>query len=145
MKYKIIINKDQKEDIIISSREHSELLERIESLLSEEREELFGYRENEAFLLDRKDIYCFYTEGGKVFAECGDGKRLIKERLYRLEELYSEDFVRINQSCLVNVSRIKRFSSSFGGSLLVELKNGYRDYVSRRQLRTVKERIGLKK
>ena len=33
---------------------------------------------------------------------------------------------------------------TLGGSLTVVLKNGYRDYVSRRQLKAVKERMGLR-
>ena len=54
-----------------------------------------------------------------------------------------EGFVRINQSCLGNVRRIARFDASIGGSLMVTFENGHRDYVSRRQLKTVKERMGM--
>lgn len=144
MKYKIVIDKDQQEDIIISSRDKTELLARIESMLGEYQDELFGYRDKEALRLIKEDVFCFYAEDGRVYAEVNEGKLLVKERLYRLEEMCSSDFVRVNQSCLVNISKIKKFSSSFGGSLRVELINGYRDYVSRRQLKEVKERIGLK-
>ena len=143
MKYKIVINSEQEEDAVISLRERGELLGRIESVLSE-REELFGYKDNEAVRLDAAELYCFFIEGGRVYALCSSGKYLIKDRLYRLERSYSEDFVKINQSCLVNVSKIIRFTTSFGGSLRVELLGGYRDYISRRQLKSVKERIGLK-
>ena len=51
--------------------------------------------------------------------------------------------MKINQSCLVRVDKIKRFHSSIGGSLMVTLEGGYRDYISRRQLKIVKERIGI--
>ena len=66
-------------------------------------------------------------------------------RLWQLEELLGEEFLKINQSCLANVSRIKRFRASFGGSLLVSFACGYEDYVSRRQLKQVKERMGMVK
>lgn len=144
MKYKIVINSEQEEDVVISLRENTEISERIESILSEKKE-LFGYTDNGAVRLEPTDVYCFFSEGGRVYAQTKDGRLTVKERLYRLEETYSEQFVKINQSCLVNISKIKRFTTSFGGSLRVELFGGYKDYVSRRQLKTVKERIGLKK
>ena len=44
---------------------------------------------------------------------------------------------------LINIDKIKRFDASLSGFLLVTLKNGYSDYVSRRNLKNVKERLGL--
>ena len=86
----------------------------------------------------------YTVEDGKVFAVTADGRFLVRERLYQLEERYCHAFVKINQSCLVNVSLVNRFSASIGGSLRVEMKNGFFDYVSRRQIKAVKERLGLK-
>ena len=71
-------------------------------------------------------------------------KLLVKQRIFQLESLLSDSFIKINQSSLANINYIKRFDASFGGSLLVIFKNGYKDYVSRRQTRIVKERIGIK-
>ena len=53
------------------------------------------------------------------------------------------NFVRINQSCIANINQIKKFSASFNGFLQVHFKNGYIDYVSRRELKNVKERVGI--
>ena len=53
------------------------------------------------------------------------------------------DFIKINQSCIANIRQIQRFDTSFSGTLRVIFKNGYTDYVSRRQLKAVKERLGL--
>lgn len=143
MKYKIEIRNGQSEDFLIYAKQPSPTLDRLEALLSDADEVIFGYSDTETVRLDAANIYCFFTEGGKVYAMTEEGKLQIRDRLYRLEELFSEDFVKINQSCLVSVRKIKRFDVSIGGSLLVTLKNGYKDYVSRRQLKTVKERIRL--
>ena len=67
----------------------------------------------------------------------------LKMRLYQLEEKFSDRFVKINQSCLVNMDKIARFDASIGGALMVTLKNGYKDYISRRQVKAVKDRVGL--
>lgn len=140
MKYRIEIKDGQSEDFLIYAKSPSQTLDKIKALLSEPEEFIFGYSDTETVKLDSTAIHCFCVEAGKVYALTEEGKLQIKERLYRLEELYPE-FVKINQSCLVNVRKIKRFDASIGGSLLVILQNGYRDYVSRRQLKTVKERM----
>ena len=59
------------------------------------------------------------------------------------KQMLGEGFVKINQSCIANTKKILRFSASISGALQVTFKNGYRDYVSRRQLKTVKKRMGL--
>ena len=38
---------------------------------------------------------------------------------------------------------IRNFSAKFNGSLQVVFKNGYCEYVSRRQIKAVKERMGI--
>ena len=45
---------------------------------------------------------------------------------------------------LANFNRIDHFKASIGGALLIIFKSGYKDYVSRRRLKLVKERLGLK-
>ena len=38
-----------------------------------------------------------------------------------------------------------KYQKTFSGTLSVVFKNGYTDYVSRRNIKAVKERIGIKK
>ena len=143
MKYNLIIEPEREEEVIVYAHKRSELTDRIEAVVISENEDLIGYTEQGVIRLDLADIYAFTVEDSKVYALTECEKMVLKLRLYQLEERYSYEFLKINQSCLVNVKMIKRFDSSIGGSLMVELKNGYRDYVSRRQLKAVKERIGF--
>ena len=94
-------------------------------------------------LLKPKQISCFVSGGDKVFAIAGEHRYLVKKRLYQLEEQLGKDYIKINQSCLANVGQISRFSASIGGSLEVVFRDGYKDYVSRRELKKVKERMGI--
>jgi len=143
MNYKIEIIDGQTEDFLIYAKRESGVLKKIEELLCKAEKTVFGYSDRTVCKLDTENTYCFFSEGGRVYALASEGRFEVKERLYRLEETFSSDFIKINQSCLVNSSKIKRFEASIGGSLLVILKNGYKDYVSRRQLKSVKERIGF--
>lgn len=143
MKITIITDKTKDEEIIIRLHEKTELIEKIEKLVNETSDGFIGYKENEAMMLDINDINCFITENNKVFAMT-DEKLLIKERLYKVEEKLDNNFIKINQSCLANIKKIVKVQATFSGSLSVVFRNGYTDYISRRNLKNVKERLGVK-
>lgn len=144
MKYSIIIDKDRDEEVVIYAKERSELIERIEAVLTETKNDVIvGMSGNDTAMLAINDVICFTVTDGVTYALTEKGRYKIKVRLYQAEEAYGADFLKINQSCLVRVNAIERFSASIGGSLSVHLKGGYKDYVSRRQMKNVKERIGF--
>ena len=144
MKYTIIIDKNREEEVIVYAKEKSLLTDEIERLLKENRLELIGYDKNgEGVKLTADEVYCFTVEDNKIFAITEKDKLRIKNRLYQLEEFLPEYFVKINQSCVANIRKIARFDTSVSGTLLIKFKNGYKDYVSRRQMKAVKERLGL--
>ena len=143
MKLRIVIDPNRDEEIVINAREKSHLVCEIEELVKNYSVDLIGYTENETVKLDLNDVYCFYTEDNKVFALMENEKYRLKSRLYQIEENLSDNFVKINQSCIANIKKIDRFKVTVGGSLTVVFKNGYVDFVSRRNLKNVKERLGL--
>lgn len=143
MKYKIYIDREREEEILIYAHEKNHLVERIEELILEQQRDILAFGDGEVVRLCEDEIFCFVVEEGRVFALTERDKFQLKMRLYQLEEQFPDRFVKINQSCLVNVDKIARFDASIGGSLMVTLKNGYKDYISRRQMRTVKDRIGF--
>ena len=143
MKCKVFIDKNHEEEVVIYSHQRNSLVEQIESLVNSQELEITGYKEQEAVKLDLSEIFCFICEENKIFALTEKERFKIKLRLYQLEEKLPRNFVKLNQSCIGNVKKIQRFKASVGGSLSVEFKNGYKDYVSRRQLKIVKERFGF--
>ena len=144
MKYSIIIDKERDEEVLIYVKERNDTVDRLEALLKGEQSDvLIGHYGNEATVLHIGDIVCFTVSDGVTYALTDNGKYKMKLRLYQAEESYGAEFLKINQSCLVRVGAIERFSSSIGGSLKVHLRGGYCDYVSRRQMKSVKERMGL--
>lgn len=143
MKYKIYIDREREEEILIYAHEKNALVERIEELILEQQRDILAFGDGEVVKLCEDEIFCFVVEEGRVFALTERDKLQLKMRLYQLEEQFPDRFVKINQSCLVNVDKIARFDVSIGGSLMVTMENGYKDYISRRQMRTVKDRIGF--
>ena len=144
MKLKTIIDSSVDERVEIYARERTPLICEIERLVAGEAQELIGYHENEIIRLDISLVDCFFSENNRIFALIGAKRYSVRQRLYVIEDTVGSTFIRINQSCIVNVSRIERFEASFSGALRVIMKGGYKDYISRRQLKKVKERIGFK-
>ena len=145
MKYTVIIDDSRDEEVVVYLREPRAIAEKIEKLVLSESCELIGYGDNQIFRLSKEDIYSVYVENGCLFASTEYGRLRLRERLYTVEQMMSEDFLKINQSCIVSIDRIERFDVTPGGALTVIMKNGYKDYVSRRQMKAVKERLGIKR
>ena len=143
MKLQIVIDHNHDEEILIYAHEKTSLICEIEELVKNNSVDLIGYTENETVKLNLNDVYCFFTEDNKVYALTENEKYRLKSRLYQLEEKLNNNFVKINQSCIANIKKIDRFKATVGGSLTVIFKNGHIDYVSRRNLKNVKERLGL--
>ena len=142
LRYRLIIDKEQEESILITAHEKNNLIIEIEKLINDNSLNLIGYDEDLVVPLNINDVYAFYTDNGKVYASTKDKSYMVKERVYQLLENL-ESFIKINQGCLINSKKILCFESSISGSVKVILKNNFWDYISRRELKNVKRRLGL--
>lgn len=144
MKFRLIIDKNREEEVIVYSHKETKLTEEIKRIVESDATELVGYFEREAYRINLSDVFCFIAQDNNVYAVTAENSLRIRMRLYQLEEMLDSNFIKINQSCIVNIRQIRKFDYSFSGFLKVELKNGYSDYVSRRNIKNVKERLGVK-
>lgn len=142
MKCSLFIDKEKEEEVLIYAHEETSLVKDIISLASSDNL-INGILNDETVVINPSMVSCFLSENNKVYALIKDKKYLIKKRLYQLEEILDNSFLKINQSCLANRRKILKFKTSIGGSLMVIFDNGYKDYVSRRELKNIKERMGL--
>lgn len=143
MKLQIIVDKTKEESVLIVCHDKNELVCKIEKLITSTNENLSCYKDDEIRVLNLEEVACFITDDNKVYAYINKDKYLVKKRIYELEELLDDSFLKINQGCLANIKQIEKFVATIQGSLDVIFKNGYREYVSRRQLHIVKERLGI--
>ena len=145
MKHTTVIDPHREEEVVIYAGKRTREIEELESYLDRMSTKLVGYGEDGQILpLRPAEIHCFIVEDGRVYALTEKEKLTVRLPLYAIEEMLTEDFVRINQSCLGSIRKIARFDASIGGALMVTFGNGHRDYVSRRQLKNVKERMHIK-
>ena len=143
MKCTVILDKTREEEIVIYAHQKNEMIFEIERMAQEKPLQMTGFLNEEIVRLELQDIYCFTVEGGRLYAIGENEKYLIKARLYNIEEILDKNFIKINQSSIANVKKIQKFDASISGTLKVIFKNGHTDYVSRRNIKNVKERLGL--
>jgi len=143
VKCSIVIDVARDEEVIVYAHERNGLCDEIEQICRERITVINAGCDTEIHRIDVNEVSLFLAENGKTVAVTDEGRFTVKDRLYRLEEALPTKFVRINQSAIANIDRIARFDTSIAGTLKVIFKNGCTDYVSRRSLKKVKERLGL--
>lgn len=103
-----------------------------------------GSKDGKIKILEPDDLFRIYAGNGKVFAETGNGEYLLRFRLYEAEEhLNPAQFVRISNSEIINLKKVKNFDLSLTGTISVELTNGTITYVSRRYIPKIKKILGI--
>lgn len=103
-----------------------------------------GTKDDKTEILSQKDLFRIYAAGGKVFAVTDKGEYLLRLRLYEAaERLNPSHFVRISNSEIINLNKVKNFDLSFSGTIYVELANGTTTYVSRRYVSKIKKILGM--
>ena len=103
-----------------------------------------GFKDDIVEVLEPFDIYRIFAASGKVFAETNHGEYTLRLRLYEMEQrLDSNFFVRISNSDIINLRKVKGFDLSFAGTICVTLSNGTVTYVSRRFVTKIKQLLGI--
>ena len=143
MKYKLIIDKNAEEEIVVTVRAPSALTEEIENLVCSfsGSDSLLGYRDDEIRKLAFSEIECITILDRKVIAIDTQGSQYrLQDRLRDLEEILPSYFIRINKSTLANEHRILRFDAAFSGGVNAVFQCGYQEYVSRRCFAEIRRR-----
>ena len=147
MKFKLIIDKEQSEEVVATVHQRSVLIDEIEALIQKHAgtDRIPGYSEDDIKMLSVSEIECITVLDGKTYAidEKNRPYRL-KQRLYELEQQLPTFFIRINKSTLANETKLERFAVTYAGSVDAVFKCGYTEYVSRRCFAQIKRRLERK-
>ncbi len=131
--------------IVILTAVMSEDVSRVLNKLSENTPQILSGCKNEKVeVIEQEDLIRVYANAGKVFASTSKGEYMIRLRLYEIEErLHPNQFIRISNSEIINLKRVKNFDLSFTGTICVELDNHITTYVSRRYVSKIKKILGI--
>lgn len=146
MKIDIQINEQYTEPkvVIMTDKMTDEINTLVKKLSEETPQVIIGFCDGRAEILGQDDILRVYASGGKTFAATSNGEYALRLRLYELEERLGKDrFVRISNSEIINLKRVRSFDLSFTGTICVTLSDGTVTYVSRRYVSKIKSVLGI--
>lgn len=130
--------------IILTASVTEEISTLLQRLTESNTPIISGSRNGRIEILEQKDLIRIYAGNGKVFAVSDQGEYILRLRLYEAEErLDSSQFVRISNSEIINLKKVKCFDLSFMGTITVEFMNGTTTYVSRRYVSKIKKILGM--
>ena len=130
--------------IVVTDKMTDEINSIMKKLSDEQPKMIAGFRNDTVEVLDPSDIFRVFAESGKVIAETEHSKYFLRLRLYEIEQrLDSHSFVRISNSDIINLKKVRAFDLSFAGTICVTLSNGTITYVSRRFVPKIKQILGI--
>ena len=100
-------------------------------------------RGGRTFLLSGQDIYMVRVVDRETRLYTEREEYSTRKRLYELLDQLGGGFMQISKSCIVNLSYAESVEAGLGGSLLLKMKNGLSDYVSRKYLPGLKDYLGI--
>lgn len=131
--------------VIVLTDKVTDEVNAIVSRLSEEAPRIIaGFRDDMLRIIDPDEIKRIYSSGGKVFAETADGEYTLRQRLYEMEErLDNSRFVRISNSEIINLQKVRCFDMNLVGTICVSFIDFSTTYVSRRYVTKIKKILGV--
>ena len=99
--------------------------------------------EEDIIVLRPADIYMVRVEKGDTIIYGEKNTYRSRKRLYELASQLGKGFMQISKTTLINLSYMDHIEPGFSGTLLLIMKNGCKDYVSRTYLREFKKYLGL--
>ncbi len=146
MKIEVRIDEKCKEPkiIVMTDKMTDEINALVKRLSEEQPQVIAGFKDDTVEVLEPSDIYRVFATSGKVLAETSHGEYTLRLRLYEMEQrLDNCSFVRISNSDIINLKKVKSFDLSFAGTICIRLSNGTVTYVSRRSVAKIKQLLGL--
>ena len=150
MKIKVEIMEEMDESCCILqvpylNEQVDKIVDYIKKLNTLHTEFIIGYdlEREKTIILKPEDIFMINVEDKKSYIYVSNNKYLSKKRLCELENLLGDSFLRISKRTLVNINALDNIEASFGGIFLLTLKNGCKEYISKKYLPEFKRYLGI--
>lgn len=99
--------------------------------------------EEDIVVLKPEEIYMVRVEDGDTIIYGAKERYRSRKRLYEMGQQLGIRFMQISKTTLVNLSYMDSIEPGFSGTLLLKMRNGCQDYVSRKYLPDFKKYLGL--
>ena len=146
MKIKIEVDETiENNEVIIRCKELNNEIKKVQEALNNvisQKEDIVFYKDEKEYFFSIEKILFFETEDNSISAHTIDDCYKVKYKLYELEKILPNFFVRISKSTILNIYHIYSISKNITGSSLVEFQNTYKKvYVSRYYYKILKIKL----
>jgi len=128
---------------VIYTNKVTDEVQHVIHVLNQKKSPITAQLQDKIAILQPKDIYMVRVENGDTVIYGESDKYYSRKRLYELSNQLGKQFMQISKSTLVNLAYLDNIEAGFSGSLLLNLKNGCKDYVSRKYLPNFKKYLGI--
>lgn len=139
---------DEFEEICIQIQAPSltEEVKDIVRVIAKFKSQILATKDNRIFPIELEDVICFYSKERQNFVKTMEDTYEIQYKLYELEEVLADKgFIRISNSCIINIGKVKCFDTSIIGIIDVIFKDNTKKAVSRRKVKEIMKIIKEKR
>ena len=135
MKIRIEMTEDSDDEVVIRVKELNDTVHKIEQAVKNicaKDNNLVLYKGDVKYYIKPGEVLFFETGDGSVCAHTANDVFETKYKLYELEDILPESFMRVSKSTILNTSKVYSITRNLTASSVVEFKNTHKKvYVSR--------------
>lgn len=145
MKVNVVVELELEEEYAeIHVKGITDEITRLSKVIQNKSQAITGMDEYERnVVIEETDIVALHAEKKWCRIYTDTSNYSCRKRLYEVENMLGVDFMRISKSIIVNLRKIESVEAVFNGMLLLRMKNGSKEYVSRTYLPQMKEYFGI--
>lgn len=145
MKVKVDISPEYKEAYaVICTDKMTDEIQRMVDLFSSTEQPITALaNEEDIVVLKSDEIYMVRVEDKDTIIYTDRNRYRSRKRLYEVGQQLGTKFMQISKTTLINLSYMDSIEPGFSGTILLKLRNGCKDYVSRKYLPEFKKYLGI--
>ena len=125
-----------------NTRQVENIICAIENVSDSDYPQIAANKEGKLIFVSQRDIVRVHTQGRKIEIETEDDKYDVRRTLAGLQDVLDPvRFLRISQSEIINLYKVKRFDFNIAGTIGVEFDCGIKSWVSRSRVKQIKEML----
>lgn len=145
-KINVRFERDQSTDdidvVIRAAEKDDQIVSLIEKLSTRESVKLTVLDCNNcSCVIDEEEIVFVSADSKNVRVTATSGIYCAKQSLQSIEELLSRKFLRVSRFELINLSMVRKYDFTIGGTLRIEFNNGMETWASRRYIPLIRQRL----
>ena len=107
------------------------------------RNVIIGNLDERMVIIEPEKIVLIRVESEKVYVVTEDETYRVGKRMYELLEVLGKEFMQVSKSAAINLSYLKSVEPTFNGIMLLHMKNGEKENISRKYVPVLRKYLGI--